>query len=116
MTQLTFGGGRLETQFWKFHARNPWVYETLVRLARDYRTKHPTKRAGISMFWEFIRWTKFMDTGSKPRLSNNHRAFYARLIMRNESDLQGLFIVKAQKVQTTFGPDNKGLPDNRHIA
>lgn len=115
MTQLSFVGSRLETQFYAFHAKAPWVYSKLVQLARSYRERHPAKRAGIAMFYEYVRWTVFWDTGDTPKLSNNHRAFYARLIDAQEPDLQGLFRFKRQRIQSTFGPSNIDLDPNVHL-
>ena len=110
MTQLTFGGGRLETQFWKFHREHPEIYALLKRFAREWN-----RPCGIGLLWERLRWEIGIQTGEQPSLNNNHRAYYARLLML-EPELKGLFKLRQQRVQATFGPDNKGLPDNRHIA
>ena len=94
--------GRLERAFLIFHRENPHVYATLVRLARQYRAKHGNRgKLGIGMLYEVARWEVVMATegGSKFKLSNNHRAFYARLIHKNEPDLDGVFNTKRQDVQ-----------------
>jgi hypothetical protein len=96
--------GRLEQAFWKFHQANPHVYTVLVSLARRYRRRHPAARLGIGMLYEVARWRMIMGTDSEDgfKLSNNHRAFYARLIMRDEPDLAEAFETKEQKVASTL--------------
>lgn len=86
----------LEQRFLEFHAANPAVYTELVRLARDLRERGSTK-IGISMLFEVLRW-RSMRTASADefKLNNNHRAFYARLIMEREPDLRGYFDLRAQ--------------------
>lgn len=78
----------------RFHAENPEVYKILVRLARAY--KREKRREGIGHLWEVMRWEMFLRVDSKDgfKLSNNHRAYYARLIMKQEEDLAGFFDTK----------------------
>ena len=84
--------------FEDFHVRNPIVYRTLVTLAR--RAKAAGKEElGIACLWERMRWELFVETdtpgeGEPFKLNNNHRAFYARAIMRWEDDLDGFFRVR----------------------
>ena len=83
----------LEAAFDEFHRRNPWVYDALVRLARDLRSRG-RERVGIGMLFEVLRWQWALattDASSDFRLNNNYRSRYARLIMDNEADLDGMF-------------------------
>lgn len=92
------GEYRLGQSFERFHRANPDVYETLVRLARRWRTRHPEQPCGIGMLYEVARWTiAFRTVGEPLKLNNNYRAFYARLIMEREPDLAGLFHTRRQR-------------------
>jgi len=84
--------GSMTARFEQFHAENPHVYETLTRLAREWITKTGHRKLGIATLFERARWEIALATNDPDfRLNNNWRAFYARLIMRQEPDLAGLF-------------------------
>ncbi len=83
----------IEARFHNFHHDNPHVYVELVRLARQARARGHLK-IGIKMLWEVMRWNFKMqttDTTSDFKLSNDYHSRYARLIMKQEKDLDGLF-------------------------
>jgi len=90
---------KLEKEFQKFHKENPKVYELLVGFARDWvKAKGGKTKLGISMIYELVRWEVGLSTTDPDfKLCNNHRAFYARLIMEQESDLKGLFELRTQR-------------------
>ena len=110
---------KLETQFWEYHAKNPEVYLTLVRFARQVRAKRgPDAVFGIAALYERARWEILFESlrdQPTPKMCNNHRAYYARLLMERNPDLEGIFRLRRQRVQATFGPDNKTLDPNEHI-
>ena len=88
----------LDERFQQFHAENPWVYVTLVRLARKAKA-HGQERYGIAALFEVMRWERMLQTkhnASDFKLNNNHRAYYARLIMNSNPDLAGFFEVRRQ--------------------
>ena len=87
---------KLAKKFELFHASNPHVYSALVTLARRFRDKNRSAQTGIAMLYEVLRWEYYLATDSEDdfKLCNNYKAFYARLIMANEPDLQGIFNVK----------------------
>lgn len=86
---------QLDADFWAFHRANPHVYDTLVRLAREAKA-NGRRKAGIGMLWEVLRWQYFLRTTTVDfKLNNNLRSRYARLIMRQESDLHGFFDVRS---------------------
>ena len=92
----------LEQDFWAFHNRNRHVYALLVGLARDW-TRRTRQKLGIKALFERARWEVGVKTdGVQFELNNNHTAFYARLIMRNEADLRGLFNIRNQRIQSTL--------------
>ena len=84
----------IEAAFLRFHHDNPHVYHELVRLARDWEHRgHP--RCGIKMLFEVLRWQAGMRTGGDTfKLNNNYHSYYARLIMLQEPDLDGLFVLR----------------------
>lgn len=89
----------LRWEFEKFHQANPGVYRVLISLAREAKRKGLT-RIGIATLYERARW-EFLVGDSLAldgyKLNNNHRAFYARLIMEQEQDLAGMFETRRQK-------------------
>lgn len=82
----------IQRSFEEFDAANPWVYEALVRLARQARDSGAQK-IGIGMLFEVLRWDRSLSTKSWDgfKLNNNLRSRYARAIMDHEPDLDGFF-------------------------
>lgn len=79
-------GKTLEQEFNEFHAENPRVYEFVNKLAREAINAGHNK-FGIATIWEVIRWevvTKTKDLNFK--MPNNHRAYYARLWMKEHPE------------------------------
>ena len=101
MSQMEFGWGKShQQQFETFHARNPWVYEALVKLARDLRQRDGHRLIGIGMLFEVLRWQYWMSTqdpNSSFKLNNNYRSRYARMIMDCEPDLADAFELRELK-------------------
>lgn len=83
--------------FYEFHRNNPDVYASLVRLARYAKERGKTK-LGFRMLWEVLRWEMFTSTiqndGDQYKLNNNYHYFYARLMMEQEPDLNGIFEIR----------------------
>lgn len=81
--------------FEAFHEANPRVYDTLVRLAREWVTLTGSHRLGMQTLYERTRWEVAVQTSDPDyRLNNNHVPFYARLIMYREPDLDGMFEIR----------------------
>jgi hypothetical protein len=99
MTQLDFDFGeggteKMRKKFIEFHNENPWVYRELRRLALGLK-KRGRGYYGIGALFEVLRYERAMTTTDDEfKLNNNHRAFYARLLMRNESQLDGFFALR----------------------
>ena len=96
--------------FEDFHADNPEVYSLLVRLARTLRVRGYNKFS-ITLIYEMARWTKMMETtDGEYKLNNNWKPNYARLIMEQEPDLQGVFDLRskaeAKKKTPKIGPQD----------
>lgn len=86
-------GQTIAEAFAEFHRANPWVYDTLVELARDL-VNRGRKRVGIGMLFEVLRWhyqRNTTDPAADFKLNNNYRSRYARLIMAAEPDLRRAF-------------------------
>jgi hypothetical protein len=89
-------------RFQRFHTNNPEVYNNLVRLAREFRSKgfNHNRKMGIGMLYEVLRWNFFLaiETEEPFALSNDFRACYARLIMEREPDLRDAFNTRTSYV------------------
>jgi hypothetical protein len=105
---------KLEASFWEFHRANPEVYLTLARLAKQAKHDHG-KMIGMKALFERVRWEMQIQTRRRDfKLNNNHTAFYARMLMKNEPELAGLFALRKQKIQSSIGPSSDGLPEGNH--
>jgi hypothetical protein len=85
----------IPSQFDKFHAENPHVYTILVKEARKWVRQFGRQKLGIAMLFERARWVLAFATNDPDyKLNNNYRAYYARLIMHQEDDLDALFDIR----------------------
>jgi hypothetical protein len=95
-----FTHDRIELEFKEFHLEHPEVYNELVKLARTWQSNGSDK-LGIATLFEVLRWNSHLnpqrDSGYK--LNNNYRALYARLIMEQEPDLNGLFEIRERTTE-----------------
>ncbi len=94
MTQMVIPSNRskIEAAFEQFHSEHPEVYGELVELAREMKARG-YERFGIATIYEVARWRSMLRArdGHGFKLNNSHRALYARTIMAQESDLEGVF-------------------------
>ena len=84
--------GDLEAAFRRYHEAHPEVYEGIVDLSHEYRRRFGASRPwSIAAAFEVLRWERRIPglDGERLKLPNNHRAFYAREILRNEPGLRG---------------------------
>jgi hypothetical protein len=87
-------GQTLQQRFECFHSENPAVYDALVALARKVKASGMS-HYGIAGLYEVLRYDSAINTNGKPfKLSDNYKSRYSRLIMQQESDLQGFFSTK----------------------
>ena len=96
---MTKTAQELLEDFNKFDRDNPEVYKKLVDLAYEAKRRGKTKLS-IEMLYNVLRWYTFLNTkddASDYKLSNNHKAFYARKIMAENPDLDGFFSTKTSK-------------------
>ena len=83
----------IQERFEEFHRLNPWVYDRLVKLARELHAKG-MKHLGINMLWEVLRWQFYQQTtdpNSRWHMNDHYPSRYARRIMDTEPDLKGVF-------------------------
>jgi hypothetical protein len=80
-----------EQKFREFHAANPEVYQQLRALALQlHRRGRP--RYGIGALVEVLRWNRAIQTTDEDyKINHNYKAFYARLLMKQEPELAGFF-------------------------
>lgn len=84
----------LAKEFLAFHRDNPHVYHELRRLALHLQARG-RKHYGIGGLFEVLRWQRAMETTDHDfKLNNDHRAFYARLLMAKEPLLKGFFATR----------------------
>jgi hypothetical protein len=84
--------GSTAAAFEEFHRANPAIYTTLVRLAREWVARTGQHKLGIATLFERTRWEIALETNDPSfKLNNSFRAYYARLIQKQESDLDGFF-------------------------
>lgn len=80
-------------RFEKFHHDNPNVYRRLLALASKVkRAGHPTY--GIMALYGVVRFQLDITTHESPKLPNGFMPFYARLLMEENRELKGLFVLR----------------------
>lgn len=102
---------RIERAFTRFHAKNPSVYTQLRDMAlRLKRTGKSTY--SISALFEVLRYERALQTIGDDglKLNNNYRALYARMIARNEPELQEFFRMRLRRAR--YDPDQIVGPDD----
>lgn len=92
----------IEEKFDEFHAKHPEVYEMLVKLAREWMSYGHSK-LGIATLFEKLRWewhVNGMTDQDGYKLNNNYKALYARKMMFENPELDGLFETRASRFDT----------------
>lgn len=91
---------RIQRRFLAFHEANPHVYRQIVALARQARAAG-VHRLSMAAIFERLRWDVMIETGGAQgfRLNDQHTSRYARLVMAQEPDLDGLFEVRGLRPQ-----------------
>mgnify|MGYP001284296386 CR=1 FL=1 len=89
---------RPANQFLDFHHDNPHVYVELKRLCLQVR-RAGVQRFGIRTLWERLRWYARFETTTADdwKLNNNYTRYYARLLMEQEPELDGLFEIRRER-------------------
>jgi len=84
----------LESQWELFHEKNPHVYELIKKFTYEV-IKAGRKSYSINAIFERVRWHTDIETsGGEFKISNNHRAYYARLFLKEHSEYPNFFKTK----------------------
>jgi hypothetical protein len=92
---------RTRQQFLAFHAEHPEVYWRLRALAFQYR-RRGFDRVGIATLFEVLRYERDMQgvrDAKGFRLNNNYKAHYARMLMVNNPELDGIFETRNMRAE-----------------
>lgn len=82
----------ISENFERFHNANPHVYRILVDEARRWVDETGRPKVGIELLYCRARWILAFQTVTDDYKLNDHfTAYYSRLIMLREGDLDGLF-------------------------
>lgn len=93
-----FATDPIEEAFNQFHKQHPAVYRELVKHAREWRS-YGHARLGIDVLFCKLRWewhVRGVEDTDGYKLNNNYRALYARKIMAENADLEGLFEIRTR--------------------
>ena len=83
-------------KFERFHSDNPRVYEVLLHLAKEWQRTTGGRKLGIGALTERARWELAIETSDPDyRINNTHRAYFARLLMKRNPELRGMFDLRA---------------------
>jgi hypothetical protein len=83
-------GSALERDFADFHAANPHIADDLERRAAAL-IRAGVRRIGIALLYESARYDHAIRTNGDPwKLNNNHKAFYARLLLQRHPEWTGI--------------------------
>jgi hypothetical protein len=83
--------------FRAYHRANPGIYSMLRHLAVAAR-RNGRKHLGIKAMCEYLRFETPVSARQSPwRIDNSFAADYARLLMRREPQLRGLFEIRGRK-------------------
>ena len=84
----------LKHQWWDYHKSNAQVYDLFERFTMDV-IKRGHKKYSANAVFERIRWHTNVETEhGEFRLSNNHRAYYARYFHWKHPEFDGFFRTK----------------------
>lgn len=90
-------GETIQQRFESFHQLNPWVYDALEMLTRDWLSRGRS-RIGIKMLFEILRWQYGRSTaGDEFRLNNNMTSRYVRLLLDNHPEWSHVFQTRELK-------------------
>ena len=74
-----------------FHRENPHILREIVRVCLNVK-RAGRRRWSVNAAFEIVRYNAELTTDHRTyKLNNNHRAVYARWIMRDVPELAGFF-------------------------
>lgn len=98
--------GVMEKQFEAFHSANPHVYTAILRISLGLKDMG-FRRCGMKMIFERLRWMYAIQTMGDDnfKLNNNYTAYYSRLVMAQQPELDGFFQLREQVLR--YDPPQK---------
>lgn len=81
------------------------MYAKLRKLALELQRKGH-KHYGINGLCEVVRWHHALETTGEFKLNNNHRPYYARMLMEKEPALEGFFELRNAKADLPMDRGN----------
>ena len=87
----------IEEKFRAFHAANPSVYASLIKLTRE-RFLRGHERHGVKAMWEQLRWriaTGRVTLSEGYHFDNNFTSRYIRLLLNEYPAYRGLFELRS---------------------
>lgn len=85
---------KLQIQWEVFHEKNPHVYELIKKFTYEV-IKAGRRSYSINAIFERVRWhTNIETSGAEFKISNNHRAYYARLFLKEHPEYPNFFKTK----------------------
>jgi hypothetical protein len=84
-------------RFLQYNEKNPHVYELFKKYSLEAKNAG-RKRFSVWLIANRIRWyTNIETTGKDFKINNDYLAFYSRLLIAENPDLDGLFLMKKMK-------------------
>jgi hypothetical protein len=85
----------LKQRWWEYHRENPKVYELFEKFTLDVIGRGHKNYSANAVF-ERIRWHTDVEVEEEGefKLSNNHRAYYARYFHWKHPEFDGFFRTK----------------------
>jgi hypothetical protein len=90
---------KVQESFWEYHKLNPHIYRLFKAYAEEVK-KTGKKKYSIWAVANRIRWhfdVEVVDPNSNFKISNDYLAFYSRLLMKENPELQGFFSTKRMR-------------------
>lgn len=97
----------LKRKMWEYHLENPHVWDLFQKYAFE-AINTGREHYSVNAIFERIRWHNDIETKSEDgfKISNNHRAYYARFFHKKYPQHDGFFRVK--QLRSENGVDSEG--------
>ena len=83
----------LDKRFKSYHRRNPHIYEQLKIMSLRLKNVG-VEKYGMKALFEILRFNALLSVDNNFELNNNYAPLYARLLMKQEEELQGFFKIR----------------------
>ena len=94
-----------EQAFEKFHRLNPHVGQLLLRETLRIKRETGMETIGVDLILSRVRWLwAYRTKGDTFKINNNWKPYYARWLMEQEPELEGLFRLRARWARNKIMP------------